>query len=91
MAVAAIFAVAAQSAFAHGMPERVFKERKPIRAETQPPPPPPPHRDAPSPDCAPGCRAGAKLTQRGGGASSANLPSAEIEATAGARSAVSGG
>lgn len=87
MAVAAIFAVAAQSAFAHGMPERVFKERKPIRAET----PPPPHRDAPSPDCAPDRRAGAKLTQRGGGASSANLPSAEIEATAGARSAVIGG
>ncbi|AIO69334.1 hypothetical protein DM82_5194 [Burkholderia oklahomensis] len=88
MAVAAIFAVAAPSAFAHGMPERVFKERKPIRAET---PQQQPHRDAPSPDCAPECRAGAKLTQRGGGASGANRPAVDVETAAGVRSAVTGG
>nr|WP_236860889.1 hypothetical protein [Burkholderia sp. MSMB617WGS] len=87
MAVAALFAVAASSAFAHGMPERVFKERKPIRAET----PQQPQRDAPSPACARDCAAGAKLSQRNDGAPGANPRPVNIESAAGAHSAVSGG
>lgn len=40
LAFAALFALAASSAFAHGMPERVFKERKPIRADARQEPSP---------------------------------------------------
>ncbi|AGK50624.1 hypothetical protein BTI_5857 [Burkholderia thailandensis MSMB121] len=72
-AFAALFAFAASSAFAHGMPERVFKERKPIRAET---PRQQPHRDAPSSGCASGCpSARATLSQRDRSAPGANPPS----------------
>lgn len=49
LAFAALFALAASSAFAHGMPERVFKERKPIRADARQEPS---QRDASSAGCA---------------------------------------
>ncbi|AHI76308.1 hypothetical protein [Burkholderia thailandensis] len=84
---AALFAFAASSAFAHGMPERVFKERKPIGAEA----PQQSHRGAPSTACASGCQAGATLSQRDGGAPGANPPAVGVEATARAHSVVGGG
>ncbi|KVE32696.1 hypothetical protein [Burkholderia sp. TSV86] len=53
VAAAAMLAAASGSAFAHGMPERVFKEHKSVRSET-----PAPSPDAPSSNCeAPSCRA----------------------------------
>ncbi|KGS46143.1 hypothetical protein [Burkholderia pseudomallei] len=88
LAFAALFALAASSAFAHGMPERVFKERKPIRADARQEPS---QRDASSAGCASGCPAGAALSRQGGRAPGASPSSVGVEAAAGVHPAVNGG